>query len=327
MKTSFKVLSFVLATFLTGCNPEVFIADFLPENPKVTVEEGKSSIFFKSDNWGILSLVKDSQISAAIVPLVVYDLEGKRIGSLPLEERALAVLSVNDKIIDFKIEKRDPQRLEVICEENMEDHPACYFIEVGNVYERKWINVLLPPTQKYQIDSVVYQWKQFIWSDSRLESVRSLVVNNSVSPEPVTLLFRPYEYKEAFRKVECYYDTDWHSDGFRKIFGKELPPITIPDVVDSQPVPGQTRIRFGEQEQLLDAGLDKNKEVEVTVRPGDKRRIEIYLCLEEYSVPLKVYASNPETGRRRIFSANLHSTRPFDFLILKKIMDNEETGS
>ena len=89
-----------------------------------------------------------------------------------------------------------------------------------------------------------------------------------------------------------------------------------PDVVDSKPELHNTRVPFGIMEQELDTPLDKKLSVEVTVDAYDKRRILILNDLERYSVPYTVYISNPGTGKKRIFSGELTSSRPTDYLIL-----------
>ena len=313
----------MLAVLLAACNPDVFIKEFLAEEPEVLVENGKASVLFKADNWGIWGIVKDSPVSSSGVYATVRDLEGKKIKDLPLEEGKFAVLSVDTDIIDFKIEKRDLHRLDLICGENLEDKPAKYLVEVGNQYERKWITVVFPPSQKYRIDSVVYDWKQFYWSDNTLDLVQSLTLNNT-SPEPVKTWFQPY--KDAFWTVSSFIDPGSVDKPFDNIFGKERPEIAIPEIVDSLPVPGRTKIRFGERTEQLKTGLDPDLQVEVLVPAGEKRKIEVFLCLEEYSVPFQVYASNPETGRQRVYSGQLHSKRPYDYLILKQRVQDGQTG-
>lgn len=325
MKPIRNILLSFLAVLLTACNPDVFIKEFLAEDLEILVKDGKASVHFKADNWGILGIMKGSSISSVGVYATVCDLEGKQIKSLPLEEGELAVLTVDTETIDFRVEKRDLRRLDLICGENLEDGPERYVLEVGNDYEHKMISFTFPSSRKYQIDSVVYQWKDFFWSDNTLELVRSFVIDNTASSEPVSWLFYPYE--EVSRKFECYFDAGWNSDRFKKIFGRTKSEITVPDVEGGRPVLRQTRIGFGQETQRLDAGLDNKHEVEVTIQPGEKRQVDAYLCLEVYSVPFKVYASSPETRRKRVFSAMLHSARPFDYLILKKRLDDENADS
>ncbi len=54
-------------------------------------------------------------------------------------------------------------------------------------------------------------------------------------------------------------------------------------------------------EQELEAPLDKKLSVEVTVDAYDKRKILIFNEVERYSVPYKVYISNPKTGKKTFF--------------------------
>ena len=56
-------------------------------------------------------------------------------------------------------------------------------IIVGNEYEMKSIPVSLAQTSKYEVDSIVYDWKSLLYSDNTLEPDYSLVVNNSKSDQ------------------------------------------------------------------------------------------------------------------------------------------------
>lgn len=42
-------------------------------------------------------------------------------------------------------------------------------IIVGNEYEMKSIPVSLAQTSKYEVDSIVYDWKSLLYSDNTLE--------------------------------------------------------------------------------------------------------------------------------------------------------------
>ena len=101
------------AILLTSCNADVFIDDFLSEPPEITVTAEKASVNFKAKNWGILGIAKNF-LSSIPVYTTVCDPAGNPMKSLPLEEGELAVVAVKDEFVDFRIEKKDDRRLEVI---------------------------------------------------------------------------------------------------------------------------------------------------------------------------------------------------------------------
>ena len=320
MRNVCKIYGMASAILLTSCNADVFIDDFLSEPPEITVTAEKASVNFKAKNWGILGIAKNF-LSSIPVYTIVCDPAGNPMKSLPLEEGELAVVAVKDEFVDFRIEKKDDRRLEVIRGENLDDGPARYLIEVGNRYERKMISVVFPPSVKYRIDDVVYEWDALFLSNNSLEPASSVIVDNSESAAPVGIWIRPY--RDAFRGVSCSFDTGWKTREFAKIFGSDLPELTIPDIAEGRPVLNDTKIVFGTENQKIDAGLDRNYAVEVSINAGEKRRVEVYIQMEKYSVPFKVYASNPETGRKKIVSGTMYSERPFDYTILKRKAEDE----
>lgn len=302
---------------LAACNPGVFIEEFLPESSEILVKDGQAAVDFKAENWDILDIYRDDISSSAWINYTICDLDGVPTSKrLPLENGDLAAISIRNEFQDIKIEKTNRRTLVATGKENMDDHAALYVVRVGNEHEWKFLSFVFPPSQKYQIDSVVYRWDAFVCSDNMLrEAGRTFRIDNSLSSAPATIYVRPYE--DAFRDVRCFFDNGWSAYALARIFGTRKQEITIPDVADAGPVPGRLRIPFGEEWHRLDTGLDRNLEVPVTVQAGERRRIEVFLCLEKYSVPFTVYASNPETGRNRVFSGSLDSERPFDYLVLK----------
>lgn len=300
---------------LAACNPGVFIDEFLSESSDILVKDGEAAVDFKAENWGVLDIYRGSMTSSAWINYSICNLDGTPTSkNLPLGNSDLAAISIQDEFQDIRIEKTNRRRLVVKGGENMEDNATRYVVRVGNEYEWKLLTFVFPPSQKYQIDSVVYQWDAFVCSDLILKPTgRTFKIDNSLSSNLTTIYVRPYE--DAFRNVQCFFDNGWGTYALARIFGTRKQEITIPDVADAVPVLGRSRIFLGEESHRLDTDLDRNLEIPATVKAGERRCIEVYLCMEKYSVPFKVYASNPETGRERVFSGSLSSERPFDFRV------------
>ena len=60
---------------------------------------------------------------------------------------------------DFRVEKRNGRELCIYAGENMNRSALDVEIIVGNEYEMKSIPVSLAQTSKYEVDSIVYDWK------------------------------------------------------------------------------------------------------------------------------------------------------------------------
>ena len=78
--------------------------------------------------------------------------------------------------------------------------------------------------------------------------------------------------------------------------------------------------RFARNDQQLPLSFPDDEQVTVTAKPHERLNVEVYLSLEQFRVPYTVYASGP-AGRQRTFTGTLHSSLPYDYLILKPKTD------
>ena len=317
-------LYLVLLFLLTGCNNDVFIENFLPEKPEViTLSESEPAkeMNFKAKNWRLFSVMTRAEDSSSFhdVSANAYTLDGKPT-HMPLDEGQTGIVSYADDIIDFQVEKRSATNLKFVLNENLMNENSEFYIAVGNNYKTEVIKLSLTPTNKYRIDSIVYDWSKFKIHEGVIEETESFVINNEQSATPVTTTV--YPFKRAKRKV-LFYGTSsysWDEELFKKVLGNPLPQITIPDIADSKPVLLNTKIPFGIEEQQIDiASVNKELAKDVIIDAHDKRQISVLIDMEKYSVPYKVYISNPKTGKKRVFSGELMSSYPTnDYFILKK---------
>lgn len=312
------MLSFCIL-ILAGCNTEAFIDDFLPEPPSIVIEEGggRAGITFESDNWDIIYIGEEG-IGEHFIQNEIRDLDGNLLQEyLPLEGYKLASVSCKTEFADFCVKREEPCSLEVSLGENMYTDPLNIQIIVGNGYETKSISVKLGASARYRIDSVSYEFSGFHWYDNTLEPVDELTINNSSSAEPVTWIV--YPYKDAHRKIEFRGN---EIENYGRWLGESLPEIEIPDISDGKPVLAGTKAVFGMMDQELKTDLPEDLSEEVIIAPGEKRKVTVFLEMEIYNVPYKVYASSPATGRKKVFSGKLYSDRPFGHFILKQAADD-----
>lgn len=314
MKSKITLIYILLVTVFTGCNSGIFIEDFITDIPDTcTVEKDKTyKLHFDSDNWDILNVY-----STKSMLLEIYELDGStRKDYLPLENGENAIISYEDIYCRFRIEKRNSQEMEIICDKNLNNSPMLLSIEVGNKYVRKTINASLKPTEKLVIDKVEYDFENdFYHNTDIVEQVDGMTVKNSDSEGSVTLNF--YPYKNSKRRIKFYPDNYEKFNNLDKILGKNLAEIPIPDIVEGKPVVQKTKVTFGLLEQSFWTGkLDRNFVVQETVNPRETKKIAIYNNIEEFHVNYKVHISNPSTGEKYIFTGRLNSMDPFYYRII-----------
>lgn len=311
---------FFLITLIsfTGCNGDVFVDDFLPGgHEEITISETDNikEIDFKSDNWNLYTVVCEMDYLIANA----YTLDGE-LTHLPFDEKELGTVHYTSDYIDFYVEKVSGNKLKVTLNENLHNENAELLIIVGNEYKEEYIKMVLAPTSKYQIDSVVYDWGKFEIYEGNLKEMENLIVYNKFSSSPVTI--KVYPFRKSTHEISFYDPTlTWDKEVFSRLFGIPLPEIIIPDIVDSKPVLNETKVTFGIRNQQLKTDLDKELFVDVTIDGFDNRNIRVFNQLRKYTVPYSIYLSNAKTGKHRIFRGVLHSEEPIDYLILKQVLD------
>ena len=294
---------------LTGaCNGDVFIDDFLPDIPSIslTEEESHATISFEADNWGICN--------AYYLPntLSVHSTDlGGNSQDFPFAEGATGIVRFYSDYFDLEIRKESGRELDICLCENLYDDPVEIILTVGNEYEEKAVSFSALPTGKYRVDSVAYDWAQFSTHDYGLEEVATISIDNRQGSD--TVWWTVYPFRDIRRKVSFFVPGPaWDETHYTRLLGQPLPTIAIPDVVDGKPVMQDTRVAFGIQEQQLETDLDKDVSHLVPVPGGKHQRIDVFVGIVDYSVPYTVYCSNPENGRTRTFSGTLYSDTPTD---------------
>lgn len=313
-----KILCLSILIFITGCNGDIFIDDYMPKaNDEITLTETDNSkeINFKSDNWSLNSVVCETNRSYTAT---AYTIDGE-LTDLPFKEKELGTIHYTSDYMDVRVEKKSGNKLKVILNENLMNENIRMLIGVGNEFKYENIEVLLAPTQKYQIESVVYEWDKFETHEGRLREIYTQTFQNN-SASSITIGVFPY--LKSTRKIIFDDPTvNWEEDMFSNLLGTPLPEITISDIVNEKPVLLDTKVAFGIREQQLDTNLDKELTVDVTIDAFDKRKVIVYNIMKSYSVPYKVYLSNPRTGKKLTFAGTLNSEEPIDYLIFKRVAD------
>ncbi len=310
------VVYICIVILLVGCNDDIFIDNFLPNDQPILVvsdADNNKEISFKSNNWAILGVNDIFSYNS----IKAYDLNGNSV-YLPFKNSELGVVHWKSEFVDFHIEKRSPDKLKFILNENLHNGYSQVLVRVGNEYDQKYIELHLAPTQKYQIDSVVYDWDNFEEYQGNLLVVDSYVIKNNGDTPVKTFV---YPYINSVRTISFYNpNVVWNENTFENYLGTTLPLIPIPDIVDNKPIIANTKVAFGIRDQKLETDLDKNLAVEVTISSGERREVIVYNLVERYTVPYRVYLSNPRTAKKLEFSGTLTSTKPINYYILKRVV-------
>lgn len=316
-----RILCFSMLIFLAGCNGDIFIDDYMPkgyDETAISETDNSKEINFKSDNWGLFEIFCETSDQYTVN---AYTMDGEST-SLPFEEKELGIIHIKSDYVDVQVEKKSGNKLKVILNENLMNEHVRIRIVVGNSFKYEEIKVQLAPTQNYQIDSIVYDFDKFETHEGRLKEMEHLIIRNK-SSSPITFSFFPY--RKSTREIHFSDPTTvGEEELFTHFLGIPLPEITIPDIADGKPVLRDSKAAFGMKAQHLAVGLDKELLVDVTIDGLDRRKVIVFNEMRSYSVPYKIYISNPGTGKELTFSGKLESSEPIDYFIVKQVWDENE---
>lgn len=315
-----RILYLSILIFLAGCNGDIFVEDFMPkEYDEITISETNNGkeINFKSDNWGLIGIACEASDRYNTYR---YTIDGE-LTNLPFEVKELGSIRLKSDYLDVIVERKSGNKLKVILNENLMNENVRMLIEVGNSYKYQQIEVQLAPTQKYQIDNIVYDFKRLETNENGLKEMQVTTFENN-SSSPITIGVLPYS--KSTREVTFYDSSFLEEKLFANLLGIPLPDVIIPDVIDGKPVVRNSKAAFGIRQQYLPVDLDKDLSVDVTIDGYDKRKIIVYNLIRYYSVPYVIYLSNPKTGKELTFSGKLSSSEPIDYFVLKEKLNENE---
>src|SRR5690554_3030532 len=123
-----KLLSLSILMLISGCNSDIFVEDFLPgEQIDVAISEtdNRKEINFKSDNWKLIEIVS---LMGAPFTTRAYTLDGEPV-SFPFGEKEPAIVHCVGDFIDFRVEKRGGNKLQLTLNENLMNEDVTMLIK------------------------------------------------------------------------------------------------------------------------------------------------------------------------------------------------------
>lgn len=330
IKHIFRAAAAVLiAVCLQGCNQDRFIDEFLKEAPKIELSHGESaSVHFENGQWKIL------QVTTADTYLEfsgdIYDLEGNLLRE---DTRYVSDMDGLFKFVHhqsnmiFSITRSAKDRLIIALEESVRDEPVCIEVLVGNEWAQKRIQAILNPCRKYVIEKVEYDFTKLDYYNNAME-LKSKDTYRNTGDTPLTVILMPYqdiyreikllELEDLNRPNTAVFDSD-----LLPIFGKGRPTFEIPDIIDGKPVMKGTIVPFSANVCHLPTGLPEDKQVKVEIPAFSHMEVSCFLEMQQYDIPVKIKAVNPDTGNRINYSARLSVEQPFNHWIWTRPIKEE----
>ena len=321
----------LLALCLQGCNNDLFIDEFLKEAPKIELSHGESaSVHFENGEWKILQVTTaDTHLE---FPGDIYDLEGNLLRE---DTRYISDMDGLFKFVHhrsnmiFSITRPAEDRLIIALEESVRDEPVYIEVLVGNEWAQKRIQAILNPCRKYVIEKVEYDFTKFDYYDNAME-LKSKATYRNTGDTPLTVILMPYQ--DIYRRIQLLDLKDLSRPNtavfeaeLLPIFGKDRPTFEIPDINDGKPVMKGTMVPFTIDECHLPTGLPEDKQIPVEIPAFSHMEVSCFLEMQQYDLPVKIEAVNPDTGNRINYSARLSVEQPFNHWIWTRPVEKEET--
>ena len=104
-----------------------------------------------------------------------------------------------------------------------------------------------------------------------------------------------------------------------RIMGTDLPNIEVPVIDNGKLLRDGIEIALKANNiQEFPLPFSDDEQVNIIVKPrGEYKRFQVYLVYYEYDLPYKMYISNRESSRQRMYTGKISYACPYKFYILK----------
>ena len=320
MKRSFPLLSiFFLMTMLCGCNDDVFIDSFAPSTDKmqVPVDGSASTLRFENDNWYVRGLFWEKDDTYEEIRGDIYASDGNLLyfnASFNFNDLGQAKCVARYPKFALTLERTGPKELRLSDAENIGLDTCCLALGVGNDYEYREIKLLLAPSPRYRLDSIVYSL-DFLYAQSAMtRSFREQSFN--YTSMPVEFLIYPYANSQ---RTFTFAGGDLWSPGIDpslfQMFGTEMPVVPVPqlDLYSWPALLGAELPLSGDTYELPLSDEWLAVTDTVAVPPGKMVDCIVECKFRFTGIPYKIYASCPQTGRRRVLEGRADLYDPQDY--------------
>ncbi len=322
MKNVFRYLYVPLLLILpAGCNGDVFIDDFAPSVSEVRMEEGTDyCIDFEADNWNMRALYMEHFSPSYWLEELncdFYDADGRLLGenrpSFWFTGGEYTKMVLRHPQLALTLERTGAKRLCLTDAENIGLDTCRLIITVGNEYDIRDISVQLEPSTRYRFDSIVYKLDTY-YLQEQYSSETFLV--NPVNTGTGTMHYNLYPYESRYTKLDFlgryFFGDPLLTAEQLDIFGNDMPVIPVPGINSyGWPVPSDETVRLSAGTVLLPPPSDLLAVYEtVTVPPGKQVTCAVCCWYTYYGIEYALYATNPKTGKQRVFEGLLDMQVP-----------------
>ncbi len=329
MKTNSLLTTICLLTaLLGGCNPDVFIDPSVPSTDKMQVpaDGTAATLSFGSGDWYLRGLfLEDREGRYEEIGGDIYDADGNRLYSdapFSFNDAGLTKYVVRHPQLALTLERTGERELRLSDAENI-GLETCYLaLGVGNDYEYRKVTLVLDPSPRYQLDSIVYAtW--YLQQDSA--RTRQMTIS------PLNLADTPWLYQirpfESFRQSFSFAGGDRWNPGVDpsqfQMFGTEMPVVPVPRL-DKYNRPAL----LGDELPLSDETYEFPSPDEwlavtntVVVPPGKAMECVVECWFSYTGISYKIYAGCPQTGRRRVLEGFAELYTPQGYTLTASVRD------
>lgn len=334
MKSLFHALFYIchicwLAVALCGCNGDVFIDDFAPSTYELQMaaDGTASTIRFKSDQWDVrgLYLEKDDPYGGVSYEEILGDIylpDGSLCqsnASLSWNHLGQQTFVVRHPKLSLTLERTGSEELRLADAENIGLEACRLAVGVGNDYDYREIKVLLEPSPRYRLDSIVYSLDSWYLRDSAIVRKFTTAPFNGTD-KPWHYELHPYEFFQ--RSFTFAGGDEWQPSidtSLFQMFGTEMPVVPVPQL-DEYGSPELRNVKLPLSNETYEFPLsDELRAVcdTVVVPPGKQVHCTVKCWYYFTGIAYKIYASCPQTGRRRVLEgrADLYDPQGYSLMV------------
>ena len=305
------IFVFLLAIFLTACNSDIFIKEFLPDENEFTLNSPDTLVIpFKGENWDLDGIYQVGELRGN-----VYSLDGKllheNVGLLGKYIRGMVRIVCDDSRFHLEVERSSINQLKIVAGRNIASEKNLS-IHLTNGASRNTLTLNILQSEPFEVRSIEYHYDRLsTHKEERYTNNGINYYNDSSREQKVTL----YPFREIYQQVSVKTDIAWYF--MVDYLGAPLPELKRFDVVNGEAVLNDRTFPIDGKIHFIKSPELDNVEEEIHIAPFTQQQIQVIVWRKIAVLPFTIHAYSPQLNEEMTFAGSIEDSCPVEYEIRK----------
>ena len=305
------IFVFLLAIFLTACNSDIFIKEFLPDENEFTLNSPDTLVIpFKGENWDLDGIYEIGELRGN-----VYSLDGKLIhedvGLLEKYVKGLVRIVCDDPRFHLEVERSSTKQLKIVVGRNIAiERNLTIYLTNGSSRNKLTLNI--QQSEPFEVRSIEYHYDRLTTHKEERYTNNGINYHNDSSREQNVIL---YPFRDIFQQVSIKTDIPWYF--MVDYLGTPLPELKGFDVVNGEAVLNNRTFPINAEVHFIESPELDNVKEEIHIAPFTEQQIYVIVWREIAVLPFTIHAYSPQLNEELTFVGSIENSCPVEYEIRK----------